>query len=287
MSTTDTSFTQRTIEFPADIRLDGVTVVESESGGLVFGVDAIRHTKVGADVDLALSIRDHDADLEIGGFVSLDRGAGTVVLGVLTGDGGWEVVEVRARSVRGVHHVDAVVGRPVRQGAAKRSGLHLLGRALGVGARLRAVHDATAGELGGAHRALTRTSGALLAVRLASTAGDLAAGLGLGRALAQPRARIETQGELVRVRQAMRECGRDAVGGNDVKSHAGAQDGTGLPRFGAKVLGYQFNMVAIPDDLNIGKDPLAFDPAQMRMAFDAGRAMAMQQQPDGISRAAS
>ena len=49
--------------------------------------------------------------------------------------------------------------------------------------------------------------------------------------------------------------------------------------FGAKLLGYKFNVVAIPDDLKIGKDPLAFDPAQMRMAFDAGRAMAMQQQP--------
>jgi hypothetical protein len=44
--------------------------------------------------------------------------------------------------------------------------------------------------------------------------------------------------------------------------------------FGAKVLGYNFKMVAIPDSVNIGKDPLAFDPKQMRAAFDAGRAMA-------------
>jgi len=44
--------------------------------------------------------------------------------------------------------------------------------------------------------------------------------------------------------------------------------------FGAKVLGYNFKMVAIPDDINIGKDPLAFDPKQMRAAFDAGRAIA-------------
>ena len=44
--------------------------------------------------------------------------------------------------------------------------------------------------------------------------------------------------------------------------------------FGAKVLGYNFKMVAIPDNVNIGKDPLAFDPKQMRAAFDAGRAMA-------------
>ena len=49
--------------------------------------------------------------------------------------------------------------------------------------------------------------------------------------------------------------------------------------FGAKVLGYQFNLVAIPDDLEIGHDPLAFDPVQMRTAFDAGRAIAKQEQP--------
>ncbi|MEJ2161307.1 MAG: patatin-like phospholipase family protein [Chromatiales bacterium] len=49
--------------------------------------------------------------------------------------------------------------------------------------------------------------------------------------------------------------------------------------FGARFLGYRFNLVAIPDDLKIGKDPLAFDPAQMRIAFDAGRAMGMQPQP--------
>jgi Patatin-like phospholipase len=44
--------------------------------------------------------------------------------------------------------------------------------------------------------------------------------------------------------------------------------------FGARFLGYNFKMVAIPDDVNIGKDPLAFDPKQMRAAFDAGRAIA-------------
>ena len=44
--------------------------------------------------------------------------------------------------------------------------------------------------------------------------------------------------------------------------------------FGAKFLGYDFKMVAIPDNVNIGKDPLAFDPKQMRAAFDAGRAIA-------------
>jgi hypothetical protein len=49
--------------------------------------------------------------------------------------------------------------------------------------------------------------------------------------------------------------------------------------FGARALGYNFKMVAIPDDVAIGKDPLAFDPKQMRAAFDAGRALAMQPDP--------
>ena len=49
--------------------------------------------------------------------------------------------------------------------------------------------------------------------------------------------------------------------------------------FGAQFLGYNFKMVAIPDGVNIGNDPLAFDPIQMRAAFDAGRALAMQPEP--------
>jgi predicted acylesterase/phospholipase RssA len=48
---------------------------------------------------------------------------------------------------------------------------------------------------------------------------------------------------------------------------------------GAKVLGYSFNMVGIPDNVNIGNDPLAFDPVQMRAAFDAGRALGAQDNP--------
>lgn len=44
--------------------------------------------------------------------------------------------------------------------------------------------------------------------------------------------------------------------------------------FGARFLGYNFRLAAIPNDVNIGNDPLAFDPKQMRAAFDAGRAMA-------------
>lgn len=48
---------------------------------------------------------------------------------------------------------------------------------------------------------------------------------------------------------------------------------------GARVLGYNFKMVAIPEGVQIGKDPLAFDPKQMRAAFDAGRALAKQPNP--------
>lgn len=49
--------------------------------------------------------------------------------------------------------------------------------------------------------------------------------------------------------------------------------------FGARVLGYSFNMVGIPDEVNVGNDPLAFDPVQMRAAFDAGRALGAQDNP--------
>jgi len=49
--------------------------------------------------------------------------------------------------------------------------------------------------------------------------------------------------------------------------------------FGTKFLGYTFNMVSIPDGVEIGKDPLAFDPKQMRAAFDAGNALAQQPKP--------
>ena len=49
--------------------------------------------------------------------------------------------------------------------------------------------------------------------------------------------------------------------------------------FGVRFLGYNFKMVAIPQDVKIGKDPLAFDPKQMRAAFDAGRALEKQPSP--------
>jgi hypothetical protein len=49
--------------------------------------------------------------------------------------------------------------------------------------------------------------------------------------------------------------------------------------FGTKILGYAFEIVGIPDDVNVGNDVLAFDPTQMRAAFDAGRALAMRPDP--------
>jgi predicted acylesterase/phospholipase RssA len=49
--------------------------------------------------------------------------------------------------------------------------------------------------------------------------------------------------------------------------------------FGARSLGYSFNMVGIPDGVDIGNDVLAFDQTQMRAAFNAGRALAMQPDP--------
>ncbi len=48
---------------------------------------------------------------------------------------------------------------------------------------------------------------------------------------------------------------------------------------GSKLLGYNFNMVGIPDGVDIGNDPLAFNPVQMRAAFDAGRALGAQDSP--------
>lgn len=47
--------------------------------------------------------------------------------------------------------------------------------------------------------------------------------------------------------------------------------------FGAQAHGYRFNLVAIPDDVDIGNNPLAFDPEKMRNAFEAGYQLAQQQ----------
>src|SRR4029079_10816209 len=76
---------------------------------------------------------------------------------------------LRRRGVTGdqrLDDVDAPVARPVGQRAAQGGGDHLLGGALGLAARLRAVDDATAGELRGARRALAGAAGALLLVGL-------------------------------------------------------------------------------------------------------------------------
>jgi len=47
--------------------------------------------------------------------------------------------------------------------------------------------------------------------------------------------------------------------------------------FGARTHGYRFNMVQIPADVDVGGNPLAFDPEQMRRGFDAGHALGRQQ----------
>ncbi|WP_371195274.1 patatin-like phospholipase family protein [Glaciecola sp. SC05] len=49
--------------------------------------------------------------------------------------------------------------------------------------------------------------------------------------------------------------------------------------YSAKAHGYQFNMVDIPDDVPVGKNPLAFDKVEMKAAFDAGVAAANESQP--------
>lgn len=48
---------------------------------------------------------------------------------------------------------------------------------------------------------------------------------------------------------------------------------------GSRVLGYDFHCVGIDTQVDIGKDPLAFDPKQMRAAFDAGVALGKQPAP--------
>ena len=48
---------------------------------------------------------------------------------------------------------------------------------------------------------------------------------------------------------------------------------------GSRALGYHFKYVGIESQVEIGKDPLAFDPDQMRAAFDAGYALGKQPSP--------
>jgi predicted acylesterase/phospholipase RssA len=49
--------------------------------------------------------------------------------------------------------------------------------------------------------------------------------------------------------------------------------------FGTRVLGYDFNMVGIPDNVDVGNDVLAFNQTQMRAAFAAGEALGAQENP--------
>ncbi|SKV94431.1 Uncharacterised protein [Mycobacteroides abscessus subsp. abscessus] len=74
--------------------------------------------------------------------------------------------------------VDPAVASPVGQRTAQGGGDHLLGGPLAVVTRLRAVDDATTGELRCAGRALAGASGSLLPVRLLATTGHQATRLG-------------------------------------------------------------------------------------------------------------
>lgn len=89
----------------------------------------------------------------------------------------------RSAGDQGFDDVNAVVASAVRQGAAQCSSLHLLGGALAVVTRGRAVYDATTGHVRSTDGTLTGAAGALLSVRLATCAGNLGAGLGLVRTL--------------------------------------------------------------------------------------------------------
>lgn len=77
----------------------------------------------------------------------------------------------------------------------------------------------------------------------------------------------------------IRELGKVAATTISVMMAQSMQTALTRSYVGTRVLGYSFNMVAIPDGVNIGNDPLAFDPVQMRAAFDAGRTLAAQENP--------
>ena len=81
-----------------------------------------------------------------------------------------------------VDDADRVVAELGGQRGAERDPAHLARQLLLVGARVRAEHDAAAAVVRRGARALARAAGALLAVRLAATAADLAAGLRVVRA---------------------------------------------------------------------------------------------------------
>ena len=91
---------------------------------------------------------------------------------------------------------------------------------------------------------------------------------------------VITNGRLENPPEALRKAlGDIAATTIGVMMNASMQASMARTYFGVRIHGYNFNMVAIPKDLPIGTDSLAFDPKQMRAAFDAGRALAKQPDP--------
>src|SRR5439155_6852722 len=112
-------------------------------------------------------------------------------------------------------HREAAVAGPVGQRAAQRGSLHLLGRALRIGARHGAVHGAAAGVLRRAQRALPGPPGALLPVRLLAAAAYLTTRLGGVRA--PPGRRFLRHHDLVHERDVHLD-GEDLTGQLDIRT---------------------------------------------------------------------
>jgi predicted acylesterase/phospholipase RssA len=77
----------------------------------------------------------------------------------------------------------------------------------------------------------------------------------------------------------VRSLGRIAAETISVMMEQSMQTAVTRSYFGTKIVGYAFKIVGIPGEVKIGNDVLAFDPNQMRAAFDAGRTLAMQPDP--------
>lgn len=77
----------------------------------------------------------------------------------------------------------------------------------------------------------------------------------------------------------IRELGRIAATTISVMMSQSMQTAVTRSFFGARSLGYNFNIVGIPDGVDVGNDPLAFDPTQMRAAFDSGRTLGTEGNP--------
>ena len=78
------------------------------------------------------------------------------------------------------------------------------------------------------------------------------------------------------LRRALGDIAAKTIG---VMMEAAMQAAVTRSYFAVKLLGYRFHMVGIPEEVAVGKDPLAFDPEQMQAAFDAGRNLGRQDQP--------